>query len=110
MAMLLVVVQVVDELYVSVIQESERDPPVAVDSNRPIPFQLAFQFVQPEAGYIHVSRDGRYIEQRQYPLQLGAVCRLDPLGGAGGVKVLEPFVLETHDHCKAALFRCLGSL
>lgn len=42
MAMLLVVVQVIDELDVSVIQETERDPPVAVNRDRPVPFQFAF--------------------------------------------------------------------
>ena len=91
------VVLIVDELDVGV-DEPKCHAPVAVDPDRVVPGQVAFEPMGPKR------RDGQilnvvgYVEGGQDAQQLGDLVGLDAHFRAVPVQLLESFVPEANDH------------
>src|SRR5664279_3383633 len=95
-----VVVLVVDEFDVA-IYESERDPPVAVNPDRPVAGEVALQLVRTERRDRDVGGSLCHVKQPQDAQQLRDVVSLDASLRTLAIQPLHALVSETDDHQKS---------
>src|SRR5215216_1418020 len=92
-----VVVLVVDQLDVGLV-ESERDPPVATDPDRPVAGKVTLERVCSKRRDREVVRALRHVEEREDAQQLRDMRRLDTLLRPTAIQTLQALVAEAHDH------------
>jgi hypothetical protein len=63
--------------------ETKGQSPVAIDPDRPMPFQVSTQLVQAPIGSIHVFRFNSIVQRGKQHLQLGRMMRLDAFLASG---------------------------
>ena len=96
-SILSMIVQQIDQFDIDA-DEPERYPPIAVDPNRPVPFQASLERVQAKARQTQIAGSDRDIQSAQYSAQLVGVGRLNTPGRAGAVIEFESLVPEADDH------------
>jgi len=76
----------------------KRQTPVAINADRAVTTQTAFERVSVPTGTVHVFGPRGGIQRRQLPSQAWCVCGLYPRARAGSEEALNAFVSETADH------------
>jgi len=78
--------------------EAERNPPVPIDIDRPVPFASSFERVQAKPGSIEISSARRRLEAGKNPPDLWNMRRFQPSCIARFEKSLQSTVSKTDDH------------
>lgn len=78
--------------------EPKGDTPVSVDPDRPVPLQLAFEWMETESGQVEIIRHHGHIEQTEKASEFGGMSRLNAALGAGSMEALKSLVAKADNH------------
>lgn len=83
-----------------VVDEAERHAPIGLHGNCPLAFALTSEFVESEAGDIHISNGLRFVELCQNEAESLGMDGLNSRRAPSPKEQLQPLVHEGFNHCR----------